>query len=652
MKRKIILAFTFVLVLSLAATAVFAATITWKGNGTTGGFCNTLILDTTVAQDKQVWHFVLTGAASSGNFLWYEFSDGNKLLPPDPGLAATNVTGGTAHFYVTTTAGATLLSASAVNGGTRSQLNVSHCLVNPPPLTVEKTAETSFVRTFNWTIEKSANPDSLDLFYGQSGSSTYTVEVTKDAGTDSNWEVHGTITIHNPAVFSATITNIADDITGWGPVGVTCPGGLSQSLAAGADLVCTYSSPLPNGDARLNTATVTTSGVVGGGSGNANVIFGEPTTLVNDEIDVTDTNPGVGPWHFANSDSVSYDVTFTCGEDQGLHNNTASIVGGNSDSATVAVNCYGLRVEKTAQTSFDRQWFWDISKTGDSEVTIATNATTMVNYSVGVSVLGSQNSNFAVSGTITIYNDNPSQDANVTVSDSLAGVNCLSLVVPAGSSLLCTYSRSGLTGSETVNTATASLFGHDYQGSADLHWGEAINDIDECVSVSDSLQGVLGLVCLGNAPATFTYQRTVGPYADAECGDKSIDNTATLTTNDTGTNDNASHTVIVHVTCPTPPQWCSPGYWKVDQHLDSWVGYTPDQYFDEVFGTGPHITLLTSLQGNNVGASDFTRTATSALLSAAAGLNYPYSVAQVIAYVQSGDVSALEAANIDNCPLS
>ncbi|MCI0558897.1 MAG: carboxypeptidase regulatory-like domain-containing protein, partial [Nitrososphaera sp.] len=35
---------------------------------------------------------------------------------------------------------------------------------------------------------------------------------------------------------------------------------------------------------------------------------------------------------------------------------------------------------------------------------------------------------------------------------------------------------------------------------------------------------------------------------------------------------------------PTGGQGCTPGYWKQPQHFDSWVGYNPNNSFDQVFG--------------------------------------------------------------------
>src|SRR5262249_27222963 len=63
-------------------------------------------------------------------------------------------------------------------------------------LTVSKTADPSFTRTFGWTIQKTVDQDHINT----AGSATfhYTVTLTKDGGTDSDWAVSGTITVHNP----------------------------------------------------------------------------------------------------------------------------------------------------------------------------------------------------------------------------------------------------------------------------------------------------------------------------------------------------------------------------------------------------------------------------------------------------------------------
>src|SRR5262245_20094528 len=64
------------------------------------------------------------------------------------------------------------------------------------PLDISKTATGHWTQEVNWTIEKSVTPATHDLQTGQSGTSTYTVEVTKSAGTNSAW-VDGEVCVDN-----------------------------------------------------------------------------------------------------------------------------------------------------------------------------------------------------------------------------------------------------------------------------------------------------------------------------------------------------------------------------------------------------------------------------------------------------------------------
>ena len=111
---------------------------------------------------------------------------------------------------------------------------------------------------------------------------------------------------------------------------------------------------------------------------------------------------------------------------------------------------------------------------------------------------------------------------------------------------------------------------------------------------------------------------------------------------------------------------CTPGYWKAPQHFDSWPAAfdpttPPSEYFDDIFGVGPHITLLQALKMNGGGENALLRHATAALLDAASpDVVYPYTVAEVIARVhsayQDGDFelykNQLAFANEGLCPLN
>ncbi|HSM03119.1 MAG TPA: hypothetical protein VK858_00780, partial [Longimicrobiales bacterium] len=87
---------------------------------------------------------------------------------------------------------------------------------------------------------------------------------------------------------------------------------------------------------------------------------------------------------------------------------------------------------------------------------------------------------------------------------------------------------------------------------------------------------------------------------------------------------------------PEPPgggEGCTPGYWRQEHHYDSWSGYTPGQYFDDVFGAGPHITLGEAVQLGGGGENALIRHAVAALLNASSpDVDYAYSAADIIAW--------------------
>jgi hypothetical protein len=457
-------------------------------------------------------------------------------------------------------------------------------------LDVSKTAETSFTRTFEWDIEKSVDPATWDLFTGDSGTSEYTVNVTKSEGVDSDWAVDGQITIANNTPFDATITSVDDVVSNNGPADVVCGVTFPYVLPDGEDLVCTYSLDLLDGDDEVNTATVETSGNVGGGEATADVVFGEPTNKVNDTINVDDTFAGdLGL--FSDDGSATYERTFTCDGDEGKHDNTATIFEtGQSDDASVQVNCYELGVTKDATTSFNRTWLWDIDKSADqTDLTLSVGQTFTVNYTVTVPAPTSTDSDFAVSGSIAVNNPAPIDATINSVSDIVSGpiaatVDCgvsFPHTLPAGQTLNCTYSATLPDGTDRTNTATATLQNYDYpsegagtpngttdfSGTAAVEFGDTpTNEIDDCIDVTDTNVGFLGTVCVADAPKTFTYSLTFGTAdtgADVvlECGENTHPNTASFVTNVTYATGSDNWVVNATVECDNGCT-LTPGYWK------------------------------------------------------------------------------------------
>jgi hypothetical protein len=124
-------------------------------------------------------------------------------------------------------------------------------------LELDDPALTSFTRTHNWTIAKTAGEPVLTLAQNQTYAMPYTVTVNAPDATDSNWKAEGTFDIKNPVAMAVTVNNVTDkvspDITANYECGVTFP----YTLAPEEVLNCTWNAALPDGSARSNIVTAT-----------------------------------------------------------------------------------------------------------------------------------------------------------------------------------------------------------------------------------------------------------------------------------------------------------------------------------------------------------------------------------------------------------
>jgi uncharacterized repeat protein (TIGR01451 family) len=172
-------------------------------------------------------------------------------------------------------------------------------------LTVSKTAEPTFKRTFTWAVQKvvtSAQKVTVDG--GKSIDYTYAVTATKSAPIDSAWTVSGTIAVTNPG--PATTATISDALPN-----ATCTvasGGASTSvaLAQGATTnvpyVCSYATAPTYNTMLTNTATIAwqlPGGVPISVTASAPFTFADGTSgnpsVTGDSADITDAFNGGAP---------------------------------------------------------------------------------------------------------------------------------------------------------------------------------------------------------------------------------------------------------------------------------------------------------------------------------------------------------------------
>ncbi len=223
-----------------------------------------------------------------------------------------------------------------------------------------------------------------------------------------------------------------------------------------------------------------------------------------------------------------------------------------------------LTVSKTATAAFGRLYTWNIDKVvDDSTVSIPAGGTASSDYTVTVGN-SKVDSAWTVTGMISVVNPNPVPFTGVAVTDTIdngAGACSVtggaSATVPAGGVLslpyTCTYSSapSPLVG---TNTAAATWNGAAYftpsssaSGTAGVNFSSVTPSVtDEIVTVTDSVQGVLGTLDARTAANPTVYSYTVSRSGTAgTC--TTYPNTAGATTNDSSVfvSDSASVAVCV-----------------------------------------------------------------------------------------------------------
>ena len=315
-------------------------------------------------------------------------------------------------------------------------------------------------------------------------------------------------------------------------------------------------------------------------------------------------------------------------------------------------------VDMTAEPSLKRTHSWKIEKSASkSSVTLKKGESTTVSYSVTVGPAGAPvDSDWSVSGTMEM-ND----DANITVNSVVFTVipaaptntpaiaathSCVPVTFPVDLGIMgleCIYSaslpdaadrRARMFATATEDDGTTGV----RNAFAPFSFASAtVTEIDECVEVTDSMAGALGTVCVADAPKTFTYTKTIGPFM--ECGSKTVNNVASYKGVDSGASGSASASVSVTVTdCEPPKPGCTRtiGYWKnhagfgpqadvVSPLLPVWLGTAAGAKSVNVTTAAKAVSLL-KMEGSN------------GVFSASNGINKLY--AQLLAAKLNGKASA------------
>ena len=183
-----------------------------------------------------------------------------------------------------------------------------------------------------------------------------------------------------------------------------------------------------------------------------------------------------------------------------------------------------LKAKKTANPLFDRDFDWAVEKSvvGEGSAQVVAGESASFEYRVVATPSAAQDSNFRVTGTITVTNPNKVA-VPVTVTDDLGidGATCAiadadNVIVPASGTLVLTYEcqLSQATASTSgKNTAVVSWEGGSVTATASFAFTpESATVTDRTVQLSDTAGEFGGTRTLDalDGPQTFTYSRTLG----------------------------------------------------------------------------------------------------------------------------------------------
>src|SRR5438874_1019648 len=418
-------------------------------------------------------------------------------------------------------------------------------------LTGSKTAVPAFTRTFTWQIAKAVDKTEIDTADG--ATFTYTVTVTRSAGTDSGWAVAGNINVSNSNAAAAQISGISDAID---DANATClvtgtfPATIPASGSSTFAYACTYAAVHAAAN-QTNTATITwadqtlsnaTLLKAGNATATASIAWGDPTTTVDGSVSVSDPLDSQAPRTFSASDVFTYSHTFS-GDAAGTcktHDNTATFTtstNGTTGSASQTVKvCVGadLTVTKSATPTFTRTYGWTISKAVDKTLVKQVGGSATFNYTVVGAQTGFVDSAWAVSGTITVSNPNDWEAITTTVSDAIDNGGTCALtngtnvsIAHSGSAnfaYTCAYTSAPNpllggtnTGTASWDKAGAATPNASANGTAAVSFATPTTLVNATVTVTDHFNGgtptTLGTVTAADgapfATRTFTYSHSL-----------------------------------------------------------------------------------------------------------------------------------------------
>jgi hypothetical protein len=298
-----------------------ANSITWTGQGASGGVLNTSQCDGSNTA-YLLWVFTTDGGTAHDAVLHLGGS-GTGTFNADTASGSTFKF--TTPYYTpdgSLTAYADFFVDTAGNGAWN--LVISHGCAGEVPQaaapTITKNAAGSFDDTHSWSIDKSVDKTYVEIQTdGGTATFNYTVTVTHGESVDSNYQVKGTVTVSNSNDADITLDSLTDELSD-GTVCTFDDAPLSLVISPGDndfDYTCDLGDTAPTGDL-TNTASMAWSGQTLDDEDGSQLAAGSDSFTTPDPIsfnaneidecvDVKDSNDNSTPHTFCVGDAGEVD---------------------------------------------------------------------------------------------------------------------------------------------------------------------------------------------------------------------------------------------------------------------------------------------------------------------------------------------------------
>lgn len=488
-------------------------------------------------------------------------------------------------------------------------------------LEITKNATLSYNRTYNWAIAKSG-PGTI--FVGADdfiGAADYRVTLTATDWTDTDQQLGGTITVHNPNAW-AVPADITDTVTVDG-VDYTCTvtNGQTAAIPANESLDFDYQCDgIPQGDyVGTNKATATWDAATAGtphstADVTVPVTVNEDTTPTNETVTLTDsmgrtfTSKTWAEVKAAGGQVFEYSEDLTGAAGRCVQVDNTVTIDQTGDSATATTDVCSPTISATSAASYGNDYLWNVDKSVDqSFVELAPDGTAEVSYTVKATPNGKNLIAWSWTGSITVSNPSTTEPLTVDVTDlsGVAEATCVidgqsTVTVDAGASQQLTYTCTSSTKSVAggTNTVTASFGDESVSAQIPVAFTET-GSTNQTIQVQDSRVGLLGTAVWNAAgdSSTFVYNQTFPAGDPGTC--TTYENTATIPNHSDQANVQVCTEAPLAVAKTVDAGLTRTYHWSLDKTVreDALTGKTGDFVYDVTVRAEPFTDSAWKLSG-------------------------------------------------------